>query len=124
MLAKVSGLRPSFPNSSGLGDCRGIDTERRDRWGLLTVCIAGLDLHLKLLTLEFNLRVSSSYKYILTIAIPLTQNLCSNSTLSSGNSLKASGDTVVRFLFLDIVSRTMTCMEIKINVSSVLCLKT
>lgn len=92
--------------------------------GCVTVCIAGLDLHLRLLTLEFNLRVASSHKYSFTTALPLTWNLCSNATLSCGNSLKAGGDTVVRFLFLDIVSRTVTCMEIKINLSNILCLKT
>lgn len=63
--------------------------------------VAGLDFHLRLLTLEFNLRVANSHKYSLTIALPLAWNSCSNSTLSSGSSLKAGGDTIVRFLFLD-----------------------
>lgn len=65
------------------------------------MCIAGLDFHLRLLALELNLRVANSHKYSLTIALPLAWNLCSNATLSSGSSLKAGSDTVVRFLFLD-----------------------
>lgn len=49
------------------------------------VCTAGLDFHVRLLTLELKLRIDDLHKCILTIALPLTWNLCRNSTLSSGN---------------------------------------
>lgn len=49
------------------------------------VCTAGLDFHVRFLTLEFKLKIDDLHKYSLTIALPLIWNLCSNSTLSSGN---------------------------------------
>lgn len=66
----------------------------------MSVCTAGLDFQLELLSLEFKLRINYLDKRSLTVTLPLIWNLCSNSAyLLEMLSLKAAGDKMVKFLF-------------------------